>query len=89
MLFRPETPEIMSYCNGAQWVSPYNYQRALAGTVLNIPSTVSAEIPATHQEKLLIAIRRRRDGDVELRWALHLPGEPTRPSMKDAVDVRI
>lgn len=88
-LFRPETPEIMSYCNGAQWVSPYNYQRALAGTVLNIPSTVSAEIPATHQEKLLIAIRRRRDGDVELRWALHLPGEPTRPSMKDAVDVRI
>jgi hypothetical protein len=70
----PETPDVMSYCAGRKWISPYNYQRAFAGAVLH--GRAASDASADDAQKLLLAFRLHRDGSAELRWALHLPGEP-------------
>ena len=74
VLHDPDTPEIMSYCGGPRWISPYNYLRAFSGPMLH-----GAQRSATFQaeaQKLLVAFRVHRDGKVKFKWALHLPGEP-------------
>lgn len=84
-LFNPETPEIMSYCGGTRWISPYNYLRAFSGPVLSwAPGGVARHLTA---EKLIVAFRVRRGDTAELQWALHLPGEPRDPSGKGADDL--
>jgi hypothetical protein len=75
-LHRPETPEVMSYCRGTQWISPYNYVRAFNGAVLSWAPDADTDAARAEGQKLLLAFRLKRDETVELRWALHLPGEP-------------
>jgi hypothetical protein len=73
-LFGPDTPDIMSYCGAPQWISPYNYNRATTGDVLN-PRSARAAI-RTDAQKLLLSFRVYRDGRVEFKKGMHLPGEP-------------
>jgi hypothetical protein len=80
----PETPDIMSYCGG-RWISPYNYLRAFNGPVLSW--TEAGRAVHAEAQKLLLAFRVRRDETVELRWALHLPGEPPPQSAKGLSDL--
>jgi hypothetical protein len=84
-LHHPETPDIMSYCPGARWISPYNYRRAFNGPVLGW--TEAALANKTEGQKLLLAFRVNRDETVKLRWALHLPGEPPPQSAKGLSDL--
>lgn len=90
----PETPDIMSYCPGPQWISPYNYLRAMDGPVLSghhlQPAVASAPDPQAVRaegQKLLLAFRLHRDERIEFRWALHLPGEPAPQSAKGVSDL--
>jgi hypothetical protein len=84
-LFSPEAGEIMSYCGGIKWISPYNYLRAFNGPVLSwAPGAVARQLAA---EKLIIAFRLQRDETAQLQWALHLPGEPPDTSGKGATDL--
>jgi len=73
-LFGPETPDIMSYCGPGKWISPYNYNRATTGDILNPRSAVAAI--RTDAQKLLLSFRVYRDGQVEFQKGMHLPGEP-------------
>ena len=84
-LFSPETPDVMSYCGGPMWLSPYNFLRGFNGAFLN-PFPSIADEPAAHQ-KLLISFRVKRDGGVDLQWALHLPGEPRCYPQKGTADL--
>ena len=79
-LHGPETPDIMSYCPGSRWISPYNYLRAFNGPVLSW--TEDADGAEAEAQKSLLAFRVHRDEAVKLRWALHLPGQPPPPSAK-------
>lgn len=83
-LHAPETPDIMSYCNPPQWISPYNYMRAYNGDLLNPFDERSASL--ADSQKLLVSLRLHRDGRAELNWALHLPGEPRRYTAKGQTD---
>lgn len=73
-VFGPETPDIMSYCPSPRWISPYNYNRATTGDILNLRSAVAAI--RTDAQKLLLSFRVYRDGRVELQKGMHLAGEP-------------
>jgi len=73
-LFGPETPDIMSYCPSPRWISPYNYNRATTGDILNLRSAVAAI--RTDAQKLLLSFRVYRDGRLELQKGMHLAGEP-------------
>lgn len=84
-LFSPERPEIMSYCGGTKWVSPYNYLRAFHGDLLD-PFTV-APVDQAAAHKLLLSFRIYRDGRVEFQWAVHLPGEPGRYTPKGMTEI--
>ena len=84
-LHSPETPEVMSYCRGTQWISPYNYVRAFNGAMLNW--TPETELLRAEGHKLLVAFRLHRGGKAELKWALHLPGDPPPRSGDGLADV--
>ena len=66
-------------------ISPYNYLRAFNGQALTCPR--AAEQALVEKEKLIVAFRSHRDGSVELRWALHLPGAPPRQRADGASDI--
>ena len=83
-LFRPDTPDIMSYCNN-QWISPYNYNRAMIANVLN-PSVAASPARADAQ-KLVVSFRVYRDGRVEFRQGMHLPGEARPVAVKASTRV--
>jgi hypothetical protein len=88
-LFSPDAAAIMSYC-GNRWISPYNYERAISGPVLSGASTLEAGAATNEdRQKLLIAFRLHSDGHADLRWALHLPGEPPLPSISSMTDISI
>ena len=73
-LFGPDSPDIMSYCNRT-WISPYNYNRAMTGTVLWY-RTAAASAEWAGDQKLLVSFRVYRDGRVEFKSGMHMPGEP-------------
>jgi hypothetical protein len=76
-LFGPDTVEIMSYCPTPKWISPYNYNRATTGEILNLRSAVAAISPdRTDAQKLILSFRVYRDGRVEFQEGMHLAGEP-------------
>lgn len=85
-LHSPERPELMSYCGGDHWISPYNYARAFSGPLLDpfrqrtvrAAATDASVADKTDLHKLIVSLRLHRSGQADLRWALHVPGEVPR-----------
>jgi len=72
-LFGPDTQDIMSYCP-LRWISPYNYIRAMTWPMPILES--SSDVKDAGIQKLLLEFRVYRDGRVEFKSGMHLPGEP-------------
>lgn len=86
-LHQPERGDIMSYCDAPRWISPYNYLRAFSGPVLSWSGQRS--LRREDGQKLLVAFRIFRDDRVELRWALHLPGDAPQSFSKGGTDLML
>ena len=86
-LFGPEQGDIMSYCDPPLWASPYSYLRAFNGPILGWAEDARESYAAADAQKLLIAFRLYRNQSVDLKWALHLPGEARAPSGKGEMDL--